>query len=102
MCLARFACFAFDCRAPRSSAHLRDLRLQLVEAPQYLLVAHGFSRWLLREEGNAAAGIEDRPVDVLERSKALLVSSRLQLGKRDQLTPERVLAHVSVFHQDVR
>src|SRR6266581_6065981 len=102
MCLARVACFAFDSRAPRSSAHLRDLRLQLVEAPQYLLVAHGFSRWLLSEEGDAAPGIEDRPVDVLERCKALLVRRSLQLGKRDQLAPERVLAYVAVFHQHVR
>src|SRR6266536_3350481 len=85
--LALFSAFACDCRVPGSCVELRDPGLQLVEAPQHLLMAHGFSRRLLREERDAAAGIEDRPVDVLERCKALLVSSSLQLGKRDQLTP---------------
>src|SRR3989442_15986050 len=61
----------------------------------------GLGRRLLREEANAAAGFQNRALDLVERREALLVGRSFERRDGDQLTLQPLGLNLTVFDQHV-
>src|SRR5262245_20497110 len=65
-------------------------------------MARGFARWLLAEEADGPARLEDGAVHFIEGTEALLVTGREELGGGDELLGQPVRLHDALIDEGVR